>query len=273
MKINKPIQSISPQNRASRDALIEKHDEILLILAPPRTASTSLARLFWEHERVGFYCHEPFEVVFHDEFEPLSAWQAMQSPIDLSQAFGTERGNQLLIKEMTFQVVDFFEDLAALATRPIIFLIRDPRLSLMSRIKRLSAGGESILFPHRETGWQDLQSQVQCCEQREYPHIIVDSTAFRNDPKTVLPRVLASVGLPYGEHLLSWRNLKDIPLGGRWEARSHWYSRVMSSPGILPATETIPEMDRFPDYWQDHLQDYMAIYRQLLAKPQAIHGS
>ena len=100
-----------------------------VIVGPPRTASTALARILWNHPQVGFYATSRSRrrgTRARASSAPPSCWRRRRRSRTLG---GRGAGGALVVKEMTFQVGDAFPLLAALATRPIVFLIRDPRLS------------------------------------------------------------------------------------------------------------------------------------------------
>ena len=65
----------------------------LLIVSPPRSASTALARSLLNHSRVGPYIHEPCDLYCHRSAPASSILERLEA---LSGA--------LLIKEMTFQL-------------------------------------------------------------------------------------------------------------------------------------------------------------------------
>ncbi|HXE44239.1 MAG TPA: hypothetical protein VN635_03480, partial [Conexibacter sp.] len=122
-----------------------RHSEVLVVLAPPRTASTALARILWNHTRVGWYSHEPFEPTYYRDAPAEQAFDLLDGPAPIAELnpsrAGGPSGTDLVVKEMTFQVGDAFPLLAALATRPIVVLIRDPRLTIASRMKVLRRSG------------------------------------------------------------------------------------------------------------------------------------
>jgi len=122
-------------------------------MSPPRCCSTALARVFWEQPSVRYYSHEPFEEVYYRGRELNHAIGRLQDPLDLCTVYkdqGTSSG--FVIKEMPYQIGNCAESLLAIATKPVVFLIRDPRLSIQSRISKKSEVAQSILFPQTETG-------------------------------------------------------------------------------------------------------------------------
>ena len=116
---------------------------------------------------------------------PRSCWKR---PTPVGELGGARRAARaLVVKEMTFQVGDAFPLLAELATRPIVFLIRDPRLTVASRMKVLRRSGRPEVFPLRESGWEDLARQLAHVRREGIPHVVVDSSDLRRAPEARRP--------------------------------------------------------------------------------------
>ena len=97
-----------------------------VIVAPPRSASTALARILWQHHAVRFYAHEPYGAVYHEGAPPATAEEALREPVDLDETVGGKSAEAagLVVKEMTFQVGRCFPDLAAHTEWPVVFNVR-----------------------------------------------------------------------------------------------------------------------------------------------------
>ncbi len=52
-------------DRLEVERIGRKYDGVYLIISPPRSSSTALARVFIEHQAIGAYCHEPFDRLYH----------------------------------------------------------------------------------------------------------------------------------------------------------------------------------------------------------------
>ena len=113
------------------ETIKKNYDHIFVIVSPPRCSSTALARVFWEHPEISFYSHEPFDFVYYRDSGLSEVYQNLTRPIKLK-----DKGRNLLIKEMTFQVGEHMDVLAKLSSHPLIFNMRDPRLSIMSRLRK-----------------------------------------------------------------------------------------------------------------------------------------
>jgi hypothetical protein len=250
------------------ERLRERHGEVYAIVAPPRTASTALARILWNHEQVGFYSHEPFEATWYEQAPVERAAELLATPEPVTELGGRGSGRALVVKEMTFQVGDAFPLLAPLATRPIVFLIRDPRLCIASRMHVLEASGRPQTFPLRESGWDDLERQLEHVRREGIEHVIVDSGDLRADPDAVAPPLLARLGLAYAPELLTWGSSQATGLSSVSGSDDPFYQQVLESRGLEPDTERMPELDEFPaaDGFRAHVEACVAQYEALRAE-------
>lgn len=241
------------------DELAQAYDNIYIILSPPRCASTALARIFWEHEASRCYVHEPFDLCYHRQ-EPLArAIEALNDPLVIRPT-----GRNLIIKGMTFQVGEHFPTFARLTTRPILFLIRDPRLSIRSRMRKRRQGEQDPIYPQNESGWHDLEAQIEHCDAHGIPYAILETASFRNDPETLLPLLCQRLGLSFSPALLRWQPVEELAIGHLGSEQTHWYRRVLESRGIEPAVTPPPPVASFPAAFQPHVRECLAIYERLL---------
>jgi hypothetical protein len=252
-----------------RSALAERlrarHGEVYVLVGPPRTASTAVARILWNHPAVGWYAHEPFEPTWYDGTGVERAEELLDAPEAVGSLGGRGEGRALVVKEMTFQVGDAFPLLAQLATRPIVFLIRDPRLCVASRMRVLEASGRPQVFPLRESGWDDLARQLAHVRREGIEHTIVDSGDLRADPAAVPPPLLGRLGLSFTPDLLAWRSSGATGLSAVSGADDPFYQQVLESRGLEPDTERMPELHEFPTEggFRDHVAACVAQYEEL----------
>jgi len=233
---------------AELERVADAYDEIYVVLAPPRTASTALARLFWGHEAIAFYAHEPFDRAFHDDAPLGTAAEAMLEPLDLRRVLrAPSRRLGLLVKEMTFQAGKAAGELVDLATRPVVFLLRDPRLAVWSRMRMLGGGSKPVPFPPSEAGWTELREQVRHCRRNGIDYALLDASDMRREPDAVAGALFKRLGLRYSSALRRWRGLDVDGLGQLGDTQRHWYSRILRSSGIEPPAEPVPPLRRFPD--------------------------
>ena len=243
----------------------ERHGEVLVILAPPRTASTALARVLWNHPDVGFYSHEPFEPTWYRGEQPEIAAELLEAPDAVAGLGGRGTGRTLVVKEMTFQVGDAFPLLAELATKPIVVLVRDPRLAIASRMKVLRRSGRPEVFPLRESGWEDLMRQLEHMRRERIEHLIVDSTGLRAVPSRVVPPIFAALGLSYSPDLLTWESSSATGLSAVSGQQDPFYEHVLASGGLEAPQEEIPPLAHFPeqDGFRAHVAECVARYEAL----------
>lgn len=255
----------------SLTSIKETYNEIYVIVAPPRTSSTAFSRVFWNHPQVDIYCHEPFDRVYHRQEGLMSAIEELNHPMRLNSSENKQGKENLVIKEMTFQVGKYFPLLASLTAHPVIFLIRDPRLSILSRMRKRKEGGLLPIFPPVESGWHDLHSQVMLCKKEDIPYFIIDSKDFRDYPERIFKIVLERVGLSLSQEIFSWKPVKNVVLGTLNGEQSHWYKHVLKSSSIEPESQLVSEMV-FPENHglQAHVKEALEIYKSLRQDKQII---
>ena len=251
----------------SWDLLKKTYRDILVILSPPRSSSTALARVFWEHPDISFYCHEPFDFVYYRDGHLSEVYEYLQRPLKLQ-----DKGRNLLIKEMTFQVGDHIDILAELSSHPLIFNMRDPRLSIMSRLKKreLQTGEQS--YPYVESGWCTLFRQVEYCKQREIPYVLVESSMYRNAPERVFRGLYGKLNLSFSKKMLEWQSKSHLTFEGMGDEQRVFYQRVLKSRKLETAMEPVPEIDSFPPSFQAHVRECLGIYQGLLNDEALIAG-
>lgn len=246
--------------------LLSRHARVFAIISPPRCSSTAFARVLWQQPSVRFYCHEPFETTYYlaDGLEAVQ--RKLAAPLDLARLSTTATdATALLIKEMPYQVGSNFPLLAAAAGPPLVFLMRDPRLSIASRMKKKTEVGDNPSFPKIESGWELWREQIAWCESRGLEHILVDSTDFRNYPEAVLPQVCERLELPFSPAMLEWTACPEVELDNLGGRHRHLYGAVLESTGILRQTSEPPPIESFPreDGWREHVERCLAIYRDM----------
>lgn len=257
------------QEKVSQFAAIrERYSAVIAIVSPPRCCSTVFSRVLWEHPFVRYYSHEPFEITYYDGASLDEVILKLESPLDLDRIkfkAGSTEGEGLVIKEMPYQVGSNFPLLASLATAPLIFLIRDPRLSIASRMGKKQEVGDDPVFPLVESGWELLRSQIRYCRQRGIRRIVVDSKEFLNQPAEIFSRIFEELGLPFQTGMLNWRSCVDVDLDNLGGRHRHLYERVLTSTGIESEEEAIHPLEWFPKTrgFRDHVADCLEIYQEL----------
>lgn len=253
--------------------LIARHNDVLFIESPPRCGSTALARFFWHQPGFRYYAHEPYGPVYHDH-KPVDVSEAyLASPIDLTEqytgnpTYGSASG--LIVKEMPFQVGEHFLRLLALATLPPIFLIRNPLLSIKSRMEKKALSGQETNFPAIETGWETLEKHIQITQGFDIDFVIVEANDMRNHPREFFLALTRRLNLPFSDDMLYWKPAGEINLDHLNGKEQFFYNRVLESTGIEPATEPIPDLTEFPkeNNFREHVAQAQQIYQSLQLHP------
>ncbi|WP_433399663.1 hypothetical protein [Streptomyces sp. CA-146814] len=224
----------------------------LALISPPRTGSTAVARLLWQHPSVTHHCHEPFEACYWGDQGPESVESILANPMVVESGLqvplaDVPHGGGLLIKDMSFQLSDAqFAQLVGLTTAPPVFVICDPRLSTTSRLRIVRQLNGAETFPAFESGWQSLREQLELCRARDIPYVLVDSDDLRTDPAGVTAALLAAVGLPPVDGLENWSPRPGLQLvspevgalmSDARKGDDPFYRKVLGSSGIQPRSE------------------------------------
>lgn len=229
----------------------------------------------WNCQRIAFYSHEPFDATYHRGAAVSSALTRLLHPVDLKE-HGQLRtpisGSGLLIKELSFQAGDCFPLLASLTAHPILFLLRDPRLTVASRMRMRKKVGQPALFPVRESGWEQLPDQVEYCRVHAIPHVLVDTTDLRRDPASIVSGICTAMGLPYADEILHWAPAEGMRFGLSVQEQEEWNSRVLASTAIDPPDDELPALAIFPSAggMRSHVEGALATYHSLLAAPERL---
>ncbi|MGH3921767.1 MAG: hypothetical protein ACRDTT_02635, partial [Pseudonocardiaceae bacterium] len=182
------------------------------------------------------------------------------------------RGDALVIKDMTFQAGRHFRLLADLVTAPLVFVLRDPRLSISSRMRMVAADGGVPTYPQRESGWEVLFEQVQACRVEGRSYVLIDAGDFRAAPEAVFSRLFVALGMTFERSQLQWSPAPDVRLGNLDGAQHNWYRRVLNSRGLQPTTEKVPPLETFPvrGGFRAHVERSVQLYRLLRRDPRLL---
>jgi hypothetical protein len=259
---------VTQQDLNAFSKLKEFYQDFFIIVSPPRCSSTAFSRVFWEQPSIRYYSHEPFEVTYFDDAPLSEVIEKLKQPLDLLpiKTFEpTAEPTGLVIKEMPYQVGSNFELLISLSLHPVMFLIRDPRLNVLSRITKKIEAGQDPRFPLIETGWELISKQIRYCQERSIPYFIIDSIDFRTCPSDVFSKIFEQLNLPFSPQMLSWRATPDVNLDNLGGHHSHLYTRVLESTGIEPVEEKIPELEQIPEEngFREHVVNCIRIYNNL----------
>jgi hypothetical protein len=254
------------------------YDEIYLIVSPPRCSSTAFARVFWEQPSIRYYSHEPFEGLYFMDKDIQYVIENLRHPLDLrrikkSSAKGA--GRSLVIKEMPYQVGDYFPNIITLTNKPVVFLTRDPRQNIASRMAKKIEAGDNPIFPLVETGWELIAQYIKHCQDHGVPYMIVEAKDFRNRPAATFKRVFHHLQLPFDESMLTWHPSPQVDIDNLGGQHSHLYQQVLSSTGMLADNDPIPPVSSFTleGGFRDHVRKCLLIYDRLLNSSARIRPS
>ncbi len=253
----------------------ERHDQVVVIISPARSGSTPLARVFWEHPALRYYCHEPFEVTYFDGEPYEAAIERLESAINLTpikHGDVGEVGNGLVVKEMAYQVGARAPYLMSLATGPVVFLLRDPLLAVHSRYRKKQEANTQGTYPGVEMGLVRLSEQIAYCREHGIPYLVLDSADMRREPVKVLRQVFERLDLPFSSALLDWRSLPDFDIDNLDGRHSHLYTRVLQSTGIQPDTAPRRTLEDFPEEgdFRKNVALHAKVYKRLLEDPERV---
>jgi hypothetical protein len=245
---------------------VASNKDVFVILSPPRSCSTLIARIFWEHPNLGFFVMEPFDGVYQGRRSADDAMATISQPRPLTDMIREERtGSAVLIKEITYQVDEYFTSFIRFTTRPVLFAVRDPRLTISSRMTKLREGGRNSIFPHEESGWTALHRQVQFCRAQSIRYLIIDGTLLRCFPAQLISKIFETVGLPQTEPPMSWRPVSNVDFG-IGEGLDYFFDRALRSTSVEPPDSSIPEITTFPAEggMRQHVYECLEIYKEIL---------
>ena len=241
-----------------------------MIVSPPRCGSTVLARSLWQHGAFRWYLHEPLDWTYHGADGAGAMPPELGGGRLLDRAlFSTARpaGLGAVIKEMTFQAGDSVAAFTA-ATVPVVFLVRDPRLAVLSRMRRRERDGDNPAFPGKEAGWKDLRSAVGYFREIGADYLIVDIADLRRNPGAALPLLCQRLGLDWDPGMLSWDSVPHLKLGNIGGAQDSWYTRVLASTTWEGPDQDPPSPSVFRSNGMlDIVLDALDIYREIRLDP------
>lgn len=92
---------------------------------------------------------------------------------------------------------------------------------------------------HDQMGMDDIGFAAQTALHNRIGGLVIDSADIRADPRGMLEKLCAEIGLPFDPAMLAWR-AGTRSFDGVW-AR-HWYNAVHESTGFAGAEEPLPEL-------------------------------
>ncbi len=112
---------------------------IHIIIAPPRTNSSLIEHVVGNSSDIQHECHEPFLGARRDDFDPDHGYKQIYESIGGEQFEQSGERTSVAVKEMSHWIGKNKEyvRLIELTHNPVVVLIRNPLLSVESRIRRV----------------------------------------------------------------------------------------------------------------------------------------
>jgi hypothetical protein len=260
-----------------------------IISSPPRCASTTVARCLYNNSAIDSYIHEPCIEYYHNNKGIISIIENLKNrePKPLST----------LIKDISFQIgtEDFRKVFFEHASSPIIFLLRNPKLSIESKIRRIFSDlinnnslsdkeinllnnalkshdykhtdrfiTDTYLSPE-QTGWSVLYKQVVYCLENDIKFVLFETDNMRATPKKALIKLCTSLNINFEDNMINWKN-EPFPDHGILPEQK-WFARISSSTTIQPPTEKAIPLNNFPEKLLKHVESDISIYQKLINHP------
>ncbi len=134
-----------------KELIENKKLDLYIIIAPPRTSSTLIESIVTKSDDIDFQCHEPFIPMGYYGQHPDHGYRNIYDSIGGDHFQPKKRKpTTLVIKEMSHWIIKFeeYRRLFELTKHPILFVSRNPVLSMESRIRKVI---ESIDMKPRES--------------------------------------------------------------------------------------------------------------------------
>ena len=138
------------------------------------------------------------------------------------------------------------------------FLIRAPERVVASYAAKNELRRPELL------GFAQLRAYFEAeAERSGSPPPVIDTDQVLENPKGVLSRLCAALGIPWDPAMLSWEK-GPLPEDGVWGA--HWYDKVNASTSFAPPPGPLPKLEgEYLEVAQACRADYEALKRYAIA--------
>lgn len=119
-----------------------KRLKIYLVIAPPRANSTVIEHALGNSPDIEHECHEPFLGARHDGFDFEHGYKQIYDSIGGDPFYESGRSTSVVVKEMSHWIGrnGEYKRLFELTTEPVLILIRNPLLTVESRLRQVVKG-------------------------------------------------------------------------------------------------------------------------------------
>ncbi len=248
---------------------------LILIIAPPRTNSTLVEHVVGNSPDILHECHEPFFGAGKQVFDSEEGYKQIYDSIGGEEFEQSGKLTNVAVKEIAhwISINDEYKDLVELTSNPVLILIRNPLLSVESRIRKTllnlegKADKELLDDKARKDGyanWHDLLEKKLYVE-RDYAYFgetleensnrwASEEAEFRELAEQV--EYLESKGKPH--HVLDTTDLRADPVTIVKELCARMkisYSPEMVDWGTKPVDFHTTQTEESAKVWYDALQD------------------
>jgi hypothetical protein len=132
--------------------------KLIVLICPPRSGSTLLEHMIGNSDHVDAECHEPFFQVMRHNLDPDEGYkQIYDTAIKIIQEGGRAT---IVVKEISCAISrnSEYERFLSLSTFPPIFLVRNPVLSIESRINKIL---QSLKFKKYKSALLWIQEELK----------------------------------------------------------------------------------------------------------------
>lgn len=216
--------------------MAETAHPIIALWSHPRSMSTATERIMRERGDLAVF-HEPFmyDYYVHRSVREMPHFEAeadrpQSLPEICAMLMAAAADAPVFFKDMSYYVVGALdEELRFFSSLTDVFLIRDPRRSLMSYAKldpdfTLEEAGIEAQWRHFE--W------LRAKTARTPP--VIAAEAIAADPEGVMGALWARIGLAPSAHAFSWAK-ESVPED--WGQVAGWHGAASASAGIRPPTD------------------------------------
>lgn len=219
------------------DYISQDKVRIYLVLSPPRTGSTLMEAVLSQNRNIDFAIHEPFvQLGYYGE----NAEDGYKTIVEKVDSFDKNGRINVLVKEMShwLDAGEEYKRFLLLVSDSVLFLIRNPMLSMESRIKKV----------------------LQVWEMRDKPQLIdwlarETQTEIGEYSLATQKRLLDTYAQKFGHE--SWAELRGIKFQ---EQDYRYFGDLLGIEGLFPAESSgWTGLDREITYLDEANRDFMIV--------------
>ena len=219
------------------------------------------------HERFLYlyYVVQNPHLIIAQQLERIEPWMRMSFEEILAGIEAEAERGPVFFKDMAVHVHNQkgrHGDEAFLRRFTNAFLIRDPKLAVLSHLKQ----NPDMVF--EEVGYDAqfaLFQEVSRITNSVPP--VIDAADLEHDPATIVEAFCAAMGIPFIRRALRWR----LAVPNQFEEGDPWHADLYATTGFERAVESFdPELrahPRYEEYWERSMPCYEAMRAHRIRKP------